>query len=181
MKKSFIPVFFAVFFFSCSTADEIRAIKTIRFLPVIVRTSNQEAFLLEVDAVSRGELAYILETRMSSRGILVLFPIKNSDSPRDISEHWAGNSIIGVSERNIMASFPDKCFYPNDPVKKFQFAIVFFRIFNEISSPGYAGDIYTDSWEWAVENGFVSGDRNDYVSGAEALEKVKLFCEYLGN
>ncbi|MBN1619862.1 S-layer homology domain-containing protein [candidate division WOR-3 bacterium] len=178
MRKSFI---LAVFIFSCSTAEEIKSVKTIRFLPVIVRTSNQDAFLLQVEALSRGELAYILDTRMSSRGILVLFPIKNSGEPRDISGHWAEKSISRVSERSILSSFPDGCFYPDDPVKNFQLAIIFFRIFNEIAFPGYSGDIYMDSWDWALENGFVSGGRNDYVSGAEALERVKLFCEYLGN
>ncbi|MBN1151071.1 S-layer homology domain-containing protein [candidate division WOR-3 bacterium] len=174
----YILIFFLV---SCSTTGEVRSLKTIKMVPEIIRVSNPDTFLQNVEAVSRGELAYLIETRFSSSCILELFPIKNSDFPKDISNHWAGIYAVKVSQRDIMPLFPDGSFYPDDPVKKFQLAIVFYKLIRDFFIIYSTEDIYTESWKWAVENGLVSGDRQSYVSGAEAVESVKKICDYMSN
>lgn len=170
-----------LFLFSCSTSSQVRSLKTIKMVPEIIRVSNPDTFLQSVEAVSRGELAYLIDTRFSSRGILELFPIKNSNYPEDISNHWAGVYALNVSQRDIMPVLPDGRFYPDDPVKKFQLAIIFYKMIRESFFLNSLEDIYTESWEWAVENGIVWGDRESYVSGVEAIESVKKICDYISN
>lgn len=181
MKKGLLPLVSALILSSCSTTGEVRILKTIKLMPEIIRVSSPDTFLIQAEAVSRGELAYILETRISSRGMLDLFAVKSYVPSVDISTHWAGEFIEIATERNIMSAFPDGGFYPDDPVKEFQLAIILYRMFLGIVSPGYKGDVYNESWDWARENGFVSGERNDYVSGSQAMESVKRFCEYLAD
>ncbi|MBN2363933.1 S-layer homology domain-containing protein [candidate division WOR-3 bacterium] len=181
MKKGLFPLVSALILSSCSSPSEFRSLKTIKLMPEIIRVSSPDTFLMQAEAVSRGELAYILETRISSRGLLELFAVKSYTPSVDISAHWAGEFIEKVTERNIMSAFPDGGFYPDDPVKEFQLAIILYRMFIGVASPGYKSDVYNESWDWAKENGFVTGDRNDYVSGSQAMESVKRFCDYLAN
>lgn len=177
MKKYFFFIF--LYIISCGKNKEIKYIHSYRIPPEIIRISSPDSFLYEIEDISRGELAYILTTRVKSYGILNILPLENENIPNDINNFWARDKIIIAVNYKLMKKMPDQNFYPNDPVKKFQFAMVLFRIKENIFFDRISANIFNESWEWAINNNFIIGDRNDYLSGEEAIDGIIKFCNYL--
>ncbi len=176
--KNFILIIL-IFSISCSQVQIIRKVRAYRFPPEIYRIQLPDSLIIKAESISRGELAYILVTRFTSYDLLG-FMIKNSYiRPEDVMYYWSEEYINTSCEYRIMRILPDGNFYPDDPVKKFQMAIVLYRIVVNFRIVERNINILSASWNWVVENNILTGNEDDYISGEEAVRAVVNFCEYI--
>ena len=177
MKRSIL--LFLIFFISCSQVQIVKKIRAYRIPPEIYRVQLPDSLIIKAESISRGEFAYILVTRFTSHDLLG-FMTKYSDiKPEDARNYWSEDYINTSCEYQIMRIMPDGNFYPDDPVKKFQAAIVLYRVAVNFQIVESNINILSKSWDWAVSNAILSGDKNDYITGEESVEAAVNFCNYI--
>ena len=176
--KNFILILL-IFSFSCSQVQIIKKVRAYRIPPVIYRIQLPDSLIIKAESVSRGELAYILVTRFTSYDLLGFMPKNAYRRPEDVTYYWSEEYINTSCEYQIMGIMPDGNFYPDDPVKKFQMAIVLYRIAVNFRIVERNINILRSSWSWALNNNILTGNEDDYISGEEAVRAVVNFCEYI--
>jgi len=176
--KYFI-VFFLLFTFSCSQVQIIKKVRAYRIPPEIYRVQLPDSLIIKAESISRGELAYILVTRFTSYDLLGIMTKNSYSRPEDAILYWSRDYINTSCEYQIMRIMPDGNFYPDDPVKKFQIAIVLYRIAVNFRIVESNINILSASWNWAVNKNILTGNEDDYISGEEAVRAVINFCEYI--
>lgn len=177
MKNFFVVIILTAV--SCGGPVITKSVRTYRVPPYICRVRLPDSVLIQSSGISRGEAAYILVTRFNALGIINLFPPIEDINLQDIGDYWAKNYIETAVDRKLMECMPDQNFYPHDQVKKFQICIIFYRILQMLSLQQTHGDIYTDSWEWAIRNHILSGEREQYLTGPECIQATMNFANYL--
>ncbi|KQC12357.1 MAG: hypothetical protein APR63_11295 [Desulfuromonas sp. SDB] len=164
---------------SCGVPVITKSVRTYRVPPYICRVRLPDSVLAQSSGISRGEVAYILITRFNAMGILNLFPPSEDINPEDVGDYWAEDYIESAVDRKLMRCMPDQNFYPHDQVKKFQICIIFYRILQMLSLQDIQGDVYIQSWEWAIRNHILSGERDHYLTGPECIQATMNFANYL--
>jgi Tfp pilus assembly protein PilF len=171
------------------------------------------------DPITRGELATLLasefgiETNLRKKrpelfdpsfrppaGLNAPPPAAAPAGPRDVASHWARNAIVLVTRINLMESYPDRTFRPDEPVNRAALATVLEQVLvvarNEpalktahIGQTSPFPDVRGDHFAFnaivlATTRGLMEGDRatgafglTRPVSGAEAVLAMRKLAE----
>ncbi|MBE9110265.1 S-layer homology domain-containing protein [Nodosilinea sp. LEGE 07298] len=99
------------------------------------------------------------------------------------SGHWAWPILVDLSQRNLIAGFPDNTFRPADPMTRAEFAAQLNQLFNlplersRLAGENTYTDVATSHWAYssvqqAVQMGFLSGYSDETFLPDQTISRI---------